>query len=99
MNRLAGAALLTPVVNYWWPGIPLNMSQQAYRQQPVQDQWAVRVAHYMPWLTYWWNTQKLFPASGVITHNAKVFSNQDKELLPRIAAIKKEYQVQGFAFV
>ncbi|KAI3471826.1 hypothetical protein Pfo_030637 [Paulownia fortunei] len=91
-HRLAGAALIAPVVNYWWPSIPSNMSQQAYEQQPTQDQWALRVAHYIPWLTYWWNTQKLFPASSVITHSPTIFSNQDKELIPRILSVRKEYQ-------
>ncbi|CAA3016782.1 Alpha beta-Hydrolases superfamily [Olea europaea subsp. europaea] len=41
-HRLAGAALLTPVVNYWWPGLPSNLTKEAYDQQPPQDQWAVR---------------------------------------------------------
>lgn len=97
-NRLAGSALLAPVVNYWWPGLPSNLTEQAYKQIPLQDQWALRVAHYMPWLTYWWNTQKLFPAAAVIAHNPQVFSNQDKELLPEIASISKDYQVNVFAF-
>ncbi|KAL0410095.1 UNVERIFIED_CONTAM: hypothetical protein Slati_3599200 [Sesamum latifolium] len=91
-HRLAGAALLAPVVNYWWPGIPSNMSTEAYNLQPAQDQWAVRVAHYMPWLTYWWNTQKLFPASSVISHNPNVLSQQDKELTMKYFAVRKEYQ-------
>ncbi|KAK4419368.1 hypothetical protein Salat_2349700 [Sesamum alatum] len=91
-HRLAGAALLAPVVNYWWPGIPSNLSGEAYKLQPAQDQWAVRVAHYMPWLTYWWNTQKLFPASSVISHNPSVLSHQDNELMPKLFAVRKEYQ-------
>lgn len=91
-HRLAGAALLTPVVNYWWPGFPSNLSEQAYNQQLIQDQWALRVAHYMPWLTYWWNSQKLFPGSSVIAHNPKIFSKPDKELLPKLVSLSKEYQ-------
>ncbi|GFQ06054.1 hypothetical protein PHJA_002749400 [Phtheirospermum japonicum] len=88
-HRLAGAALVAPVVNYWWPGFPSNLSQWAYGLQPKQDQWAVRVAHYTPWLTYWWNTQKLFPASSVIDHNPAIFSNQDKELIPKALPIQQ----------
>lgn len=93
MNRLAGAALLTPVVNYWWPGFPSNLSQQAYNEQLVQDQWAVRVSHYMPWLTYWWNSQKLFPSSSVIAYDPRIFSNPDKELLPKVISMNMEHQV------
>ncbi|KAL3825774.1 hypothetical protein ACJIZ3_021803 [Penstemon smallii] len=92
--RLAGAALVAPVINYWWPGIPSNMSKEAYGQQLLQDQWALRVAHYMPWLTYWWNTQKLFPPSSVISHSPRVFSSQDIELIPRVLPIRKDYQAQ-----
>lgn len=95
LNRLAGAALLTPVVNYWWPGFPSNLSRQEYNKQLVQDQWALRVGHYMPWLTYWWNTQKLFPGSSVIAHHPKVFSDPDKELLPKIISLTMEHQVTG----
>ncbi|KAL1545713.1 hypothetical protein AAHA92_22405 [Salvia divinorum] len=91
-HRLAGAALLTPVVNYWWPGFPSNLSQTAYNMQLRQDQWALRVAHYLPWLTYWWNTQKLFPGSSVIAIRPEIFSNPDTELLPKIISLTMEYQ-------
>ncbi|XP_021887864.1 uncharacterized protein LOC110807138 isoform X1 [Carica papaya] len=84
-HRLAGATLLCPVVNYWWPGFPANLSKAAYYQQLPQDQWALRVAHYAPWLLYWWNTQKLFPASAVIARRLEIFSPQDKQILLKIA--------------
>ncbi|XP_011032854.1 PREDICTED: uncharacterized protein LOC105131535 [Populus euphratica] len=80
-HRLAGATLIAPVVNYWWPGFPANLSTEAYYQQPPQDQWTLRVAHHAPWLTYWWNTQKWFPASAVAAQKPEVFSRQDLELL------------------
>ncbi|KAG8376701.1 hypothetical protein BUALT_Bualt09G0091300 [Buddleja alternifolia] len=91
-HRLAGAALIAPVANYWWPGIPSNMSQKAFDQQLAQDQWALRVAHYVPWLNYWWNAQKLFPCLSLIAHSPRVLSNHDKELMPRVVSIRKEYQ-------
>lgn len=84
-HRLAGATLLAPVINYWWPGFPANLSTQAYKQQLPQDQWAVRVAHYLPFLVYWWNTQKLFPSSGVAARRPEIFSPQDVQILPKIA--------------
>lgn len=83
-HRLAGAALVAPVVNYWWPGFPLELSEEAYKQQPPQDQWALRVARYTPWLTYWWNTQKWFNCASVISGNPNVFSRQDFEIFPKI---------------
>ncbi|KAL4605838.1 hypothetical protein ACB092_09G058900 [Castanea dentata] len=83
-HRLAGAGLLAPVVNYWWSGFPGNLSGEAYNQQFRQDQWALRVAHYIPWLTYWWNTQKLFPSSSVASHSTDTLSPQDQELVPKL---------------
>ncbi|KAM0053530.1 hypothetical protein Hdeb2414_s0007g00260561 [Helianthus debilis subsp. tardiflorus] len=59
---LAGTTHIAPVVNYWWPRLPSNLSQQAFSKQFLQDQWSLRVAHQSPSLTYWWNTQKWFPS-------------------------------------
>ncbi|KAL8168205.1 hypothetical protein V2J09_009704 [Rumex salicifolius] len=82
-HRLAGASLLTPVVNYWWRGFPSNFSSEIYKKQPKQDQWAVRVAHYAPWLTYWWNTQKWFPSCSAIVYSPHILSRQDMEIMAK----------------
>ncbi|XP_048504439.1 uncharacterized protein LOC104898446 [Beta vulgaris subsp. vulgaris] len=82
-HRLAGASLITPVVNYWWSSFPANLSREAYYKQLPQDQWSLRVAHYTPWLTYWWQTQKLFPPSSVIAYSPEIMSPQDKELMAK----------------
>ncbi|XP_059665916.1 uncharacterized protein LOC132311818 isoform X2 [Cornus florida] len=87
-HRLAGATLLCPVINYWWPSFPANLSEEAYYQQFPQDQWALRVAHYAPWLNYWWNTQKWFPASSVIAGKPK-FSQQDISLISKLTRGEK----------
>ncbi|XP_059628433.1 uncharacterized protein LOC132271159 [Cornus florida] len=95
-HRLAGATLIAPVINYWWPGFPANLSKEAYCQQFPQDQWALRVTHYAPWLTYWWNTQKWFPASSVATGRPK-FCRQDIELALKFAGrqqMHKAYATQ-----
>ncbi|KAI3879781.1 hypothetical protein MKX03_000400 [Papaver bracteatum] len=88
-HRLAGATLVSPVINYWWPGFPANSSKEAYQKQFLQDQWTLLVAHYAPFLTYWWNTQKLFPASSVASKPPGIFSAQDLELLPKIPPVDK----------
>ncbi|XP_026445626.1 uncharacterized protein LOC113346296 isoform X1 [Papaver somniferum] len=88
-HRLAGATLVAPVINYWWPGFPADLSKEAYQKQFLQDQWTLRVAHYTPFLTYWWNTQKLFPASSVASKAPGIFSAQDLELLPKIPPVDK----------
>uniref|UniRef100_A0A0E0DDU9 AB hydrolase-1 domain-containing protein n=1 Tax=Oryza meridionalis TaxID=40149 RepID=A0A0E0DDU9_9ORYZ len=84
-HRLAGVAILAPVGNYWWSGLPSNVSWHVWNQQLPQDKWAVRVSHHLPWLTYWWNSQKLFPASSVIAYNPALFSEGDKLLLSKFA--------------
>nr|GMC86246.1 Alpha/beta-Hydrolases superfamily protein [Ipomoea batatas] len=93
-NRLAGAVLLTPVVNYWWPGFPGNLSKQAYDSQLPQDQWTLRVSHYIPWLTYWWNTQKLFPASSVAAYEPSLFNPQDIQVMTKYLPAREKYQVR-----
>ncbi|KAJ7976113.1 Alpha/beta-Hydrolases superfamily protein [Quillaja saponaria] len=83
-HRLAGAVLLAPAVNYWWTGFPTNLSSEAYNQQLLRDQWALRVAHYTPLLTYWWNTQKWFPVFSIFSGSPDIVSDQDKQLIPKI---------------
>lgn len=84
-DRLAGVTLLCPVVNYWWPSFPSKLSTEAYYQQFPEDQWALRVAHHAPWLVYWWNTQKWFPASSVAAGKPN-FTPPDLQVLSKFAA-------------
>jgi pimeloyl-ACP methyl ester carboxylesterase len=93
INRLSGVAILGPVGNYWWSGYPTNVSWAAWNVQIPQDQWAVRVAHHAPWLTYWWNTQNFFPASSVIAFNPSILSREDMTLIPKFAT--RPYAVIG----
>jgi len=83
--RLSGVAILGPVGNFWWSGLPANVSMEAWNVQVAQDKWAVGVAHHAPWLTYWWNTQKLFPASSVIAFNPAIMSRADMAIIPSFA--------------
>ncbi|KAK8518970.1 hypothetical protein V6N13_017779 [Hibiscus sabdariffa] len=87
-QRLAGVALLAPAVTYWWPNFPANVSNEAFNQKSTQDQWVIRVSHYAPWLVYWWNTQKLFPASSVLAGSSDTLSSQDMEIVSRISSRK-----------
>lgn len=76
--------MIAPVVNHWWSGVPSHLASQVYKELLLQDQWALRVAHYAPtWLTYWWNTQKWFPSSAAIAQHPDIFSPSDKEILAK----------------
>ncbi|KAM0861285.1 hypothetical protein ACQ4PT_046015 [Festuca glaucescens] len=83
-HRLSGVAILGPVGNYWWFGLPSNVWRDAWYQQLPQDQWAVWVAHHLPWLTYWWNSQKLFPASSVIARSPLLLCEEDAMLRKKL---------------
>lgn len=98
-GRLAGATLVAPVVNYWLPGFPNNLAKEAYYEQLPQDQWAVGVAHYTPWLTYWWNTQKWFPASSVIAQKPKLSPPDVKILTALLARHGRTSKVLTFLFL
>ncbi|KAL4560388.1 hypothetical protein LXL04_032538 [Taraxacum kok-saghyz] len=93
-HRLAGATLIAPAVNYWWPSLPANLSKQAFSELFVEDQWSLRVAHHLPSLTYWWNTQKLFPSYKAIAHSPDILSSQDVELIPKFTAGRGPIQGQ-----
>ncbi|CAK9141696.1 unnamed protein product [Ilex paraguariensis] len=55
-----------PVINYWWPGFPAIYPQKPTTSNFHRTSGLYGVAHFIPWLTYWWNTQKWFPPSSVI---------------------------------
>ncbi|KAJ0810943.1 putative alpha/beta hydrolase-1 [Helianthus annuus] len=82
-HRLAGATLIAPVVNYWWPGLPSNLSQQAFSKQFLRDQWSLRVAHHSPSLTYC----------------PDILSRQDRDLKPIFtagrASVEEQVRQQG----
>ncbi|XP_042043150.1 uncharacterized protein LOC121788566 [Salvia splendens] len=94
-HRLAGAALLAPVINYRWPSFPPKLAKTVFRQELPEDQWASRVARYAPWLVYWWNTQKWFPPNSVIAGRAN-FSAPDLEILSKFdpSSIDMAYPTQ-----
>lgn len=93
-HRLAGVTLIAPVVNHWWPNFPSNISNEVYSQMFKQDQWCLRVAHYLPWLTYWWNTQTWFPGSSVASQSLAMFSPPDLEILSKLPPLTEAQKTQ-----
>ncbi|XP_052199359.1 uncharacterized protein LOC127806236 isoform X2 [Diospyros lotus] len=84
-HRLSGASLVVPMVNYWWPCLPPSVSKQGFKRLLAQDQWSFRVAHYTPWLFYWWMTQKWFPSLSIMTGNMAIFCKQDLEMIKMLS--------------
>ncbi|KAK1429548.1 hypothetical protein QVD17_11759 [Tagetes erecta] len=93
-HRLFGVVLISPAVNYWWPNLPSNLANEALSRQLKQDQWSLRVARYMPWLTYWWNTQTWFPCFSLIHGNPATLSPPDVKILSKIFSTADPLQLQ-----
>ncbi|KAI3987133.1 hypothetical protein MKX01_036923, partial [Papaver californicum] len=82
---IAGVSLVVPLINFWWPSFPSNISETVFKGLLLQDQWTFRVAHYAPQLVYWWLTQKWFPKLAALEGNIEVFSSSDRKMLKKIA--------------
>ncbi|XP_051134057.1 uncharacterized protein LOC127253482 [Andrographis paniculata] len=78
-NRLAGAALVVPYINYMWPTLPNDLIKDDYRKG--LSRWSVFVARYTPRLLHWWLTQKIFPSSSVLDRNPVFFCKKDLDVL------------------
>ncbi|CAL5352606.1 unnamed protein product [Camellia sinensis] len=78
-NRLAGVAMVVPMINYNWPSLPIDLTKGDYRKSLLR--WSLRVAHYTPGLLHWWLTQKMFRSSAVLDRNPAFFCPKDLEVL------------------
>lgn len=84
-ERLLGASLVVPHVNYWWPCYPSEVAKAGLRKHLLQDQWSFYVAHYTPWLFNLWMTQKWIPTLSLVEGNIATFSCQDLEIVKRLS--------------
>jgi pimeloyl-ACP methyl ester carboxylesterase len=84
-HRLDGVAMMAPVINYRWSGLPRGLAGLLYRAQPVGDQWSLRVAYYVPWLLHWWMNQTWLPTSTVIDGSGSFPNALDEK--NRVAAL------------
>ncbi|XP_019451210.1 PREDICTED: uncharacterized protein LOC109353406 isoform X1 [Lupinus angustifolius] len=81
-NRLAGLAMIAPVVNYQWPSIPKNLIRDDYRRRIIQL--SLCLAKCCPRLLHWWVSQKWLPSNSVIEKNPAFFNNRDIDILKTI---------------
>ncbi|EXB38455.1 hypothetical protein L484_022355 [Morus notabilis] len=91
-HRLSGAALVVSFVNYWWPCFPYNLARESLARLAPSDQWTFRVAHYAPWLLYWWMTQKWFPSLSILSGDTSIFTHKDLEILKRLSEAPSDGQ-------
>jgi hypothetical protein len=78
--RLAGVALVVPMVNYWWP-LPANVSRSAFEKLDVRDRRAFWIVHHMPSLFYAWITQKWFRMSPIVRGERDAWTEKDWEII------------------
>ncbi|CAM6018662.1 unnamed protein product [Sphagnum balticum] len=84
-ERIAGIAMSAPVANYWWSGVPPHEVNAAWNTQLVGDKVSLRVAHYVPWLLYWYMTQSWFPTSSVAPQTGfGAFNQMDRDIFKKI---------------
>lgn len=88
-HRLAGAALVVPVINYWWPSFPAEVSSQAFKKIIVPEQRTLWIAHNAPYLLYLWMTQKWLPSSAAAMHHPEIFSKHDMEVIQKMMAMPR----------
>uniref|UniRef100_A0A0A9H0T2 Uncharacterized protein n=1 Tax=Arundo donax TaxID=35708 RepID=A0A0A9H0T2_ARUDO len=88
-HRLAGAALVVPAVNYWWP-LPDNVSRSAYGKLDARDRRTFWIAHHTPSMFYAWLTQKWFRMSPIIRGERDAFTDKDWEILTELHRREQE---------
>uniref|UniRef100_A0A0D9XLN4 AB hydrolase-1 domain-containing protein n=1 Tax=Leersia perrieri TaxID=77586 RepID=A0A0D9XLN4_9ORYZ len=85
-ERIAGAAMMAPVVNYWWPGFPPEEAAAAYGRQSYGDQWALRVSHHAPGILHWWMEQSWLPTSTVVDNTTFLPNKRDADVRRTLTA-------------
>ncbi|XP_011090350.1 uncharacterized protein LOC105171048 [Sesamum indicum] len=91
-HRLSGAALVVPLINYWWRCFPAELSEKGLSGMLPQNRWAFTVAHYAPWLLHWWLTRKWIPSMSILEGKTDVFSPSDLEILEHLDGPQNEEQ-------
>ena len=85
--------MVVPIINYWWPSFPAELSRQAFKRLVVPEQRTLWIAHNIPSLLYLWMTQRWFPSSAAAMHHPEIFSKHDMEVLQKMMAMSKTIEV------
>ncbi|KAJ8440524.1 hypothetical protein Cgig2_022965 [Carnegiea gigantea] len=87
-HRLAGAALIVPVVNYWWPSLRSDLCTKVYGGLPLLDQWTLRIVHYAPKLAWVLQRWFSFPTVDVILkNNPEAFNKSDMVIIKELSQV------------
>lgn len=69
----------------------LPIYQEGFRKLPLSYQRSFQIAHYIPWLLYWWMTQTWFPSLS--TDEGSMFGDKDLEILKSLSEAPSVGQV------
>ncbi|KAJ8767943.1 hypothetical protein K2173_020883 [Erythroxylum novogranatense] len=86
-HRIAGATLVVPVINFWWPSFPPKLAKECFRKQIWRDQVKLTIGHRFPWLLYWWMTQKLFPYSSIMQRHPILANKRDVQTIKQMSHV------------
>ncbi|GAV66627.1 Abhydrolase_6 domain-containing protein [Cephalotus follicularis] len=82
--HLAGATLVVPVINFWWPSFPPKLANEVFKKQLKRDQVKLSIAHHVPGLLYWWMTQKWFPYSSIMERHPILLNKGDLAIIQQL---------------
>jgi len=88
-HRLAGASLVVPAVNYWWP-LPDDVRRSAYGKLDARDRTTFWIAHHAPSLLCAWLTQTWLPTSPIVRGERGAFTAKDWEILTELWRKQRE---------
>ncbi|CAK9145417.1 unnamed protein product [Ilex paraguariensis] len=89
--KLAGVALVSPVINLWWSSLPSKLSNEAFTKLLLRDQWGFLIAHHAPKL--FWMLQNWLPSSSMMSlkefmeRNPQVYNKSDREIFMKMSQI------------
>ncbi|KAL0537900.1 hypothetical protein IC582_026891 [Cucumis melo] len=81
-ERLAGTALIVPLVNYQWPSLPFSLIKEDYRRKLLKL--GLWLSTYTPGLLHWWVSQNWIPSTSVLEKNPVFFNERDIDILKTI---------------
>ena len=94
--RLAGTALIVPLVNYQWPSLPYSLIKEDYRRKFLNL--GLWLSTYVPGLLHWWVTQNWIPSTSVLEKNPIFFNERDIDILKTIPGFPMLSKVKILSF-
>ncbi|KAL8136784.1 hypothetical protein V2J09_002785 [Rumex salicifolius] len=86
-KRLAGVAFVVPLVNYWWPSLPVEMCNEAYGKLPIMERMRVLALNYAPNVA--WLLHKWFPVAPIDVsfqdNPGASFNESDIQIMKRLS--------------